>query len=107
MAEDNPSVVASNFTFQTFAISMAAGGIAGLSIDLALFPIDSIKTRLQASSSKTDFVKKADTVSKYKGLASAMAASFPCAAMFWLAYEFSKYYIHTNPYLNTWLNVHV
>ena len=46
MAEDNPQVVASDFTFQTFAISVAAGGIAGLSIDLALFPIDSIKTRL-------------------------------------------------------------
>ena len=51
MAEENPSVVASDFTLQTFAISVAAGGIAGLSIDLALFPIDSIKTRLQASSS--------------------------------------------------------
>ena len=46
MAEDNPSVVASSFTFQTFAIAVASGGIAGLSIDLALFPIDSIKTRL-------------------------------------------------------------
>lgn len=86
---------------------MTAGGIAGLSIDLALFPIDSIKTRLQASSSKVDFSKKADSVSKYKGLASAMAASFPCAAMFWLSYEYSKYYIHTNTHLNTYLNVHV
>ena len=107
MAESNPAVVASQFTLQTFAISMFAGGIAGLSIDLALFPVDSIKTRLQASSSKVDFSKKADSVSKYRGLAASMAASFPCAAMFWLAYEFSKYYIHTNPYLNTYLNVHV
>ena len=107
MADTNPAVVASQFTFQTFAVSMFAGGIAGLSIDLALFPIDSIKTRLQASSSKVNYAKKADSVSKYRGLASAMAASFPCAAMFWLAYEFSKYYIHNNIYLNTWLNVHV
>ena len=49
MAEDNPSVVAQAFTFKTFSMAVAAGGIAGLSIDLALFPIDSIKTRLQAS----------------------------------------------------------
>ena len=34
-----------------------------------------------------------------------MAASFPCAAMFWLAYELSKYFIHTNMYTNAWLNV--
>ena len=107
MAEDNPSVVAAAFTFQTFAVAVAAGGIAGQSIDLALFPIDSIKTRLQASSSKKDFVKQAESVSMFKGLASAMAASFPCAAMFWLAYEYSKYFIHSNATLNTYLNVHV
>ena len=46
MAEDNPSVVASAFTFETFAVAVAAGGIAGLSIDLVLFPIETIKTRL-------------------------------------------------------------
>ena len=107
MAEDNPSVVAADFTFQTFAIAVAAGGIAGLSIDLALFPIDSIKTRLQASNTTKDFTKQAESVSKFKGLASAMAASFPCAAMFWLSYEYSKYFIHTNAILSTYLNVHV
>ena len=107
MAEDNPSVVASAFTFQTFAIAVASGGIAGLSIDLALFPIDSIKTRLQASDAKKDFTKQASEVSKFRGLASAMAASFPCAAMFWMSYEYSKYFIHSNDFLGTYLNVHV
>lgn len=107
MAEANPAVVATQFTFQTFAIAAFAGGIAGLVIDLVLFPVDAIKTRLQASSSKVDYSKKADSVSKYSGLIASMAASFPCAAMFWLAYEFSKYYIAVNPYLNTWMNIHV
>jgi hypothetical protein len=46
MAEDNPQVVTKEFTFKTFLVSVAAGGIAGTSIDLALFPVDSIKTRL-------------------------------------------------------------
>ena len=41
------------------------------------------------------------------GLASTMAASFPCSATFWIAYEYSKYFIHTNPYLGSYLNVHV
>ena len=46
MAENNPHVVASQFTTKTFITSVLAGGIAGTSIDFALFPIDSIKTRL-------------------------------------------------------------
>ena len=78
-----------------------------MSIDGALFPIDSIKTRLQASSNKTDFLKDAQTVSKYRGLASAMAASFPCAATFWLSYEYSKYALNANATTSGYLNVHV
>ena len=36
-----------------------------------------------------------------------MIASFPCSAMFWIVYEYSKYLISNNSLLNTWLNVHV
>lgn len=41
-------------------------------------------------------------MSKYRGFISAMLASFPCAAMFWCSYEFSKYQLkrHTTGYLN-------
>lgn len=106
MAENNPQIVVSNFTFKEFVISASAGGIAGASIDFALFPIDSIKTRLQASSNKTDFVKQAADISKFKGLASAMAASFPCAAVFWLSYEYSKFFLH-NSLFNSFLNIHM
>lgn len=104
MVEHNPHVVAPKFTFSTVLTAMAAGGIAGTSIDFALFPIDSIKTRLQATNNKIDYVKQAETVSKFRGLASAMAASFPCAATFWLSYEFSKYFLHSHA---SGLNVHV
>jgi len=38
-------------------------------------------------------MKSADNVSKFKGLASAMAGAFPCAATFWLSYEYSKYIV--------------
>ena len=44
--EDNPQVVSSEFTIATFLTSVLAGGIAGTSIDLFLFPVDAIKTRI-------------------------------------------------------------
>ena len=71
-----------------------------MAADFVVLPIDAIKTRMQASSEKDDFEKKADEVSKYGGLASAMLASFPCAALFWLAYEYSKYFIHSTEFLS-------
>ncbi len=83
----------SNFTTKTFIIATLAGGFAGTSIDLVLFPVDSLKTRLQASHTEKNFVKQAANISKFKGLASAMAGAFPCAATFWLSYEYSKYTI--------------
>lgn len=105
--EQNPHVVSTVFTKKTFFTAVLAGGMAGTSIDFVLFPLDSIKTRLQASSKKVDFVQKAETVSKFKGLASAMAAAFPCAATFWLSYEFSKYYLHKSTIFGYCLNIHI
>lgn len=75
---------------------MLAGGLAGISVDCALFPIDSIKTRLQASTKQVDYSKQAADVSKYKGFASAMLASFPCAGVFWCTYEFTKFQLRHN-----------
>jgi len=60
-----------------------AGGVAGLVVDLVLFPLDTIKTRLQARPPRAPF----HAASFYRGLASAMAGSFPAAATFWTAYE--------------------
>jgi solute carrier family 25 S-adenosylmethionine transporter 26 len=89
-------VVALNFTAKTFIVATLAGGFAGTSIDLVLFPVDSIKTRLQASHNKSNFVQSAENISKFRGLASAMAGAFPCAATFWLSYEYSKHFIRKN-----------
>ena len=76
-------------------VSVVAGGTAGMSIDAVLFPIDTIKTRIQASSKGgIDYSVKAAEISRFKGLPSAMIASFPCAAVFWLSYEFAKYHLH-------------
>lgn len=75
-------------------MSIVAGGLAGASVDFALFPVDSIKTRLQASSKKVDYQKQASQVSKFKGLLSPMLASFPCSATFMLTYEYSKFFLN-------------
>jgi solute carrier family 25 S-adenosylmethionine transporter 26 len=65
----------------------AAGGCAGVVVDLVLFPLDTLKTRLQARGALAAPVSAA---AFYRGLASAMAGSFPAAATFWTAYEFAR-----------------
>lgn len=93
-------MVSLRFTVAT----VLAGGAAGISVDFALFPIDSIKTRLQASSQGVDFMKSAEKVNKYRGFFSSMIASFPSSATFWLTYEVSKQYIPVeNVNLNSFL----
>ena len=96
----NPLLTDQTFSSKNVIVSMLAGGMAGISVDFALFPIDSIKTRLQASTNKIDYTKEAKSVSKYKGFMSAMVASFPCAGMFWMTYEFSKYTLRHNKVVN-------
>ena len=69
-----------------FVRSLVAGGFAGCAVDLALFPLDSAKTRLQAYKAG----QKLSFKNPYSGLASAMLASFPCAASFWATYMTAK-----------------
>ena len=52
-------------------------------------------------------MKDAKAVSKFRGLAPAAAASFPCAATFWISYELNKYALNGNAVATTYLNVHV
>ena len=88
---NNPQLTNQTFNYKTTLVSIGAGGCAGMSIDFALYPVDTIKTRIQASSKNIDYQKTALDVSKYRGALTAMLASFPCAGMFWLSYEYSKY----------------
>eukprot|EP00743_Colponemidia_sp_Colp-15_P008093 GILK01008769.1.p1 GENE.GILK01008769.1~~GILK01008769.1.p1 ORF type:complete len:301 (-),score=28.55 GILK01008769.1:41-907(-) len=79
---------------QDVTVHALAGGSAGASVDLVLFPIDTIKTRLQAR--KENVAKAALTFRGfYAGLGSAMAGSFPAAAAFFSTYETSKRYLST------------
>jgi solute carrier family 25 S-adenosylmethionine transporter 26 len=67
--------------------ALVAGAIAGTSVDTILFPLDTIKTRLQ---SKQGFLKSGGFKNIYSGLSSAIMGSSPSAAFFFLTYETSK-----------------
>ncbi|XP_042309157.1 S-adenosylmethionine mitochondrial carrier protein isoform X2 [Sceloporus undulatus] len=81
-----------------FLVSLTAGGLAGVCVDLILFPLDTVKTRLQ---SLQGFKKAGGFRGIYAGVPSAAVGSFPNAAAFFVTYEYTKSLLHTNgsPYL--------
>lgn len=70
-----------------FATSLVAGGLAGTSVDLALFPIDTLKTRLQ---SPHGFLAAGGFRGVYRGVLAAAVGSAPGAALFFGTYETMK-----------------
>jgi solute carrier family 25 S-adenosylmethionine transporter 26 len=70
-----------------FSMALIAGGCAGTSVDVALFPIDTIKTRCQT---KEGFFASGGFRGVYRGLAAAAAGSAPGAALFFSTYETVK-----------------
>ncbi|KAG0087871.1 hypothetical protein BGZ93_009029 [Podila epicladia] len=64
--------------------SMLAGAMAGTAVDTALFPLDTLKTRMQ---SKAGFAASGGFRGVYSGLTSAVIGSAPGAAMFFFGYE--------------------
>uniref|UniRef100_A0A7R9WMN4 S-adenosylmethionine transporter n=1 Tax=Craspedostauros australis TaxID=1486917 RepID=A0A7R9WMN4_9STRA len=71
----------------SFLNALIAGGMAGTSVDVALFPIDTLKTRLQAPQG---FIKAGGFTGIYNGLGAAAVGSAPGAALFFSTYEIMK-----------------
>jgi len=70
-----------------WSVWLASGALAGLSVDLVLFPLDTIKTRMQSAQG----LRGAGGFGKlFAGVASAAAGSAPTAALFFLTYESTK-----------------
>ncbi|NXK62953.1 SAMC protein, partial [Sylvietta virens] len=63
---------------------LKAGGVAGVCVDLILFPLDTVKTRLQ---SPQGFRKAGGFRGIYAGVPSTAIGSFPNAAAFFITYE--------------------
>ena len=74
-------------TTTPFTSALIAGGIAGTSVDLSLYPIDTLKTRLQSS---TGFQASGGFRGIYRGVGSAITGSAPSAALFFVSYESVK-----------------
>ncbi|KAF8600423.1 S-adenosylmethionine transporter [Ceratobasidium sp. AG-I] len=70
-----------------FAQALLAGGLAGTSVDLLFFPIDTIKTRLQSSQG---FLKAGGFSGIYRGIGSVVVGSAPGAAIFFTTYSTLK-----------------
>lgn len=67
-----------------------SGAAAGTATDIAFFPIDTIKTRLQA---KGGFFANGGYRGIYRGLGSAVVASAPSASLFFITYDTSKAFL--------------
>jgi len=70
-----------------FWTALVCGGLAGTSVDVTLFPIDTLKTRLQ---SPQGFLKAGGFKGIYNGLGAAAIGSAPGAALFFSTYEVSR-----------------
>ena len=63
------------------------GAVAGLAVDTSLFPLDTIKTRLQSSQG---FLRAGGFKSIYSGMSSTILGSAPSSAIFFSIYSFIK-----------------
>lgn len=66
---------------------LVAGASAGLAVDLSLFPLDTLKTRLQ---SQQGFYAAGGFRSIYSGMGSVALGSAPGSALFFLTYSSMK-----------------
>ncbi|CAD0099576.1 unnamed protein product [Aureobasidium mustum] len=64
--------------------SLLAGAVAGTTVDTSLYPLDTLKTRLQSSSG---FLAAGGFRGVYAGVGSAIVGSAPGAALFFVTYD--------------------
>lgn len=81
---------------RTFQLSLFAGAVAGFTVDAVLFPLDTLKTRMQlatdAATAATATTLRKPSLFKglYQGFGPAVAASAPAAAAFFAMYDYTK-----------------
>ena len=68
-------------------VALVSGSLAGISVDVTLFPLDTVKTRLQSSAG---FLKAGGFRGIFSGVGAAALGSAPTAGIFFGAYELTK-----------------
>lgn len=76
-----------HFTGETPSSTNQAGACSGTATDVAFFPIDTLKTRLQAPGG---FFRNGAWKGIYRGLGSAVVALAPLASLFFVTYDTLK-----------------
>ena len=74
-------------TMSSFVTSLVAGGSAGLVADVTMYPMDTIKTRLQG---KEGLRLLGGFNNLFKGIGPVVVGSFPHAALFFCTYDSAK-----------------
>lgn len=91
MARTSKSVEKSTTELTTtddFVTGLLSGAVAGTTVDLVLFPLDTVKTRLQATAGAK--LSMSTFQGLFNGVVPSIAASAPCAAVFFGAYDSLK-----------------
>lgn len=91
--ENGQKLISKNYIYLS---SLISGGMAGFVVDVLLFPIDTVKTRLQSEKS---FWRAGGFRGIYNGLGPVALGSVPSAAIFFCTYESMKKFLipHSNP----------
>ncbi|EPE30058.1 Mitochondrial carrier [Glarea lozoyensis ATCC 20868] len=85
------------FPLSTSMSIWLAGAGAGLGVNVVLYPLDTLKTRIQAPDSNAMYVKKAIWRNRslyrglYQGIGSLLITSVPASGVFFTVYEGFKY----------------
>jgi solute carrier family 25 S-adenosylmethionine transporter 26 len=67
-----------------------AGGLAGITVDLVFYPLETIKTRIMASTPGENL--RSLVLSKFRGFSCQMIVSFPYSFSFFAVYESIRHY---------------
>lgn len=77
--------------------TMVAGAVGGMSLWIAIFPADVIKSRIQVQSLKRsmrsvgmEIIRKEGVLALYNGLTPSIIRTIPATSFLFLAYEYSK-----------------
>jgi len=87
MTSENPK--------QTFSKFALCGATSGLCSAIVNYPLDTIKTRLQASNSKVNYMQLTQHLGLYKGFSAALM-NVPLAATYLGTYEYFKQHVNLN-----------
>lgn len=95
-ADPTPLSLVKLSALRTFQLSLFAGAVAGFTVDAVLFPLDTLKTRMQlatdaaATTTATTLRKPSLFKGLYQGFGPAVVASAPAAAAFFAMYDYTK-----------------